>query len=94
MNKSKILEIVKQEIEKKEMIFLKHEFSKELYIAYSFCEECGNKEFIVDGQTQFCNQCGGMLFRDEKRLYTLEKEENDIKKIQLYEKEKYLSHKK
>lgn len=50
---------------------MKHKFPEELYIAYAFCENCGNREFIVSGQTQFCNQCGELLFREQEMLYTL-----------------------
>lgn len=61
----------------------KHIFSEELYIAYATCENCNNREFIVSGQTQFCNHCGELLFRNEEKLYTLKKEEtnNMIKDI-------------
>lgn len=60
---------------------MKHIFPKELYIAYAICDNCNNKEFIVDGQSQICNQCGELLSRREVKLYTLEKEENINMKI-------------
>ncbi len=56
---------------------MKYTFPKELYIAYATCKNCGNREFIVSGQTQFCNQCGKLLFREDEMLYTLIQEKND-----------------
>ena len=54
--------------------YLEHEpeFPKEIYIAYAVCgKECGNREFIVDGQTQVCSHCHKQMFRTEVRKYTL-----------------------
>lgn len=60
---------------------MKHIFSEELYIAYAICNNCNNKEFIVSGQTQFCNHCGELLFRENEKLYTLKREKiNDMTK--------------
>jgi len=49
------------------------EFPKEIYIAYAVCgKQCGNKEFIVDGQTQICEYCHKNMFRTEVKKYILE----------------------
>ncbi len=48
------------------------EFPNELHIAYAVCgKPCGNKEFIVDGQTQVCQYCGKLMFRTEVKKYVL-----------------------
>lgn len=48
------------------------EFPKEIYIAYAVCrKECGNSEFIFDGETQVCEYCGHQMFRTEERKYVL-----------------------
>ena len=48
------------------------EFPKQIYVAYAVCSKnCGNKEFIVDGQTQVCEYCKKQMFRTEVRKYTL-----------------------
>ncbi len=48
------------------------EFPKEIHIAYAVCgTQCGNREFIVDGQTQVCEFCHKQMFRTEVRKYTL-----------------------
>jgi hypothetical protein len=45
-------------------------FPDELHVAYAVCaKECGAREFIVDGQTQVCQHCGGLMFRTEIRKY-------------------------
>ena len=47
-------------------------FPEETWIAYAVCRtECGNAEFIVDGQTQVCDRCYDQLFRTEVRKYDL-----------------------
>jgi len=53
------------------------EFPKEIFIAYAVCgKECGNREFIVDGQTQICEYCKKQMFRTEVKKYVLsEKQE-------------------
>ena len=54
-------------------------FPNEIAIAYAICNtdnDCHNKEFIVDGQSQICNSCGELLFREKTRNYTLEEESN------------------
>jgi hypothetical protein len=51
------------------------EFPKEINIAYAVCSRaCGNKEFIVDGQSQVCQYCGKLMFRTEVRKYLVEGE--------------------
>ena len=48
------------------------EFPNEIHIAYAVCgNECGNREFIVDGQTQVCQYCGKLMFRTEVKKYIL-----------------------
>lgn len=47
-------------------------FPKEISIAYAVCaKQCGNKELIVDGGTQVCQFCGGLMFRTEITTYVL-----------------------
>ena len=57
-------------------------FPHETYIAYAVCrKDCGNKEFIFDGETQVCEYCGHNMFRTEERKYVLvEKQEKDLDK--------------
>jgi len=51
------------------------EFPKEIYIAYAVCgKECGNREYIVDGQSQICQYCGKSLFRTEVKKYVISEE--------------------
>lgn len=53
-----------------EMDFDKIEFPEEVCIAYAVCgKQCGNKEFIVDGQSQVCEYCAHNMFRTEIALY-------------------------
>jgi hypothetical protein len=53
------------------------DFPEEIYIAYAVCGKyCGNKEFIVDGQTQVCEYCGKQMFRTVVRKYVLSNTEN------------------
>lgn len=66
---------------------MKYEFPEKIYIAHAFCENCNNNEFIVDGQSQFCNQCGGILYRENKKLYTT-KRNKEKKKVQKYKRGK------
>ena len=50
------------------------DFPQEIYVAYAVCaKECGNREFIVDGQSQVCQYCGGLMFRTEVKNYILER---------------------
>jgi hypothetical protein len=47
-------------------------FPASVGVAYAVCsKECGRAEFIVDGSTQICYHCGGMMFRAAVREYTL-----------------------
>ncbi|MHB8984188.1 MAG: hypothetical protein ACYC4E_02410 [Carboxydocellales bacterium] len=48
------------------------EFPKEVHIAYAVCGKvCGNREFIVDGQSQVCQYCGRIMYRTLVRKYVL-----------------------
>lgn len=56
-------------------------FPKEIFIAYAVCgKQCGNSEFIVDGQTQICEYCKKQMFRTEVRKYILA-EKRDSKEM-------------
>ncbi|MCP4021328.1 MAG: hypothetical protein GY729_05755 [Desulfobacteraceae bacterium] len=47
-------------------------FPKEIHIAYAVCaKHCGNREYIVDGQSQVCQYCGRLMFRTEVEKYVL-----------------------
>jgi hypothetical protein len=47
-------------------------FPGQMPVAYAVCHpECGAAEFIVDGSTQECQLCGGLLFRMKVRTYSL-----------------------
>lgn len=46
------------------------DFPKTIDIAYAVCSvSCGNKEFIVDGQSQVCQHCGKLMFRTVVQTY-------------------------
>lgn len=64
------------------------QFPNEIAIAYAICNadnNCNNKEFIVDGQSQICNDCGELLFREKTRNYTLKEEaKNECFKDEVY----------
>jgi hypothetical protein len=46
------------------------DFPASLHIAYAVCHlKCGAAEFIVDGNTQTCSHCGGLMFRTEVTEY-------------------------
>src|SRR5215212_4970490 len=45
-------------------------FPDRLSIAFAVCK-CGVREFIVDGSTQECQTCGGLMFRTEVANYEL-----------------------
>ena len=48
-------------------------FPSELPVAFAVCSRsCGNKEFIIDGQTQVCQRCGNLMYRTEVRTYRFE----------------------
>lgn len=52
------------------------EFPKTIHIAHAVCHpECGTAELIVDGSTQECQRCGGLMFRTSVRKY--ERKEED-----------------
>ena len=47
-------------------------FPKDIHIAHAVCHpDCGTQEFIVDGSTQRCQRCGGLMFRGETEIYQL-----------------------
>jgi hypothetical protein len=49
------------------------DFPGELSVAFAVCHpECGAQEFIVEGSTQECQSCGGLMFRAETRQYRLD----------------------
>ena len=55
-------------------------FPKEIYVAYAVCgKDCGNREFIVDGQTQICEYCKKQMFRTEVRRYVLAEKQDGEK---------------
>jgi hypothetical protein len=45
-------------------------FPKTIHVAFATCA-CGVREFIVDGSTQECQFCGGLMFRQESAEYEL-----------------------
>ena len=46
-------------------------FPSEVLIASATCHpECGAQEFIVDGSTQECQRCGGLMFRHSVASYS------------------------
>lgn len=45
-------------------------FPEEIQIAYAVCgKQCGNHEFIVDGQSQICERCAHNMFRTITATY-------------------------
>jgi hypothetical protein len=51
------------------------EFPSQMTIAYAVCHpDCGRVEFIVDGSTQECQRCGGLMYRCASKHYTREGE--------------------
>jgi hypothetical protein len=45
-------------------------FPERIAIAVAVCHpECGRAELIVDGSTQECQRCGGLMFRTEITEY-------------------------
>ena len=48
------------------------EFPPTLNVAHAVCHpQCGVQEFIVDGSTQRCQKCGGLMFRGDVKQYNL-----------------------
>ena len=48
------------------------DFPDSIGIAYAVCHpDCGMREFIVDGSSQECQNCGGQVFRTEVAEYRL-----------------------
>ena len=49
------------------------EFPDRLPVAFAVCHpECGRAEFVVEGSTQECQSCGGLMFRKETAWYRRE----------------------
>ena len=49
-------------------------FPETIDLAYAVCApSCGVREFIVEGSTQECQYCGGLMFRTEVAEYELKK---------------------
>src|SRR5262249_25343291 len=47
-------------------------FPEALHVAFAVCHpECGSQEFVVDGGTQECQRCGGLMFRTDVAKYRL-----------------------
>lgn len=52
-------------------------FPETIHVAFAVCaNECGKREFIVDGSTQRCQACGQLMFRTDVAEYTLVKDES------------------
>lgn len=52
----------------------KPNFPDTIPVAHAVCHpSCGVEEFIVDGSTQKCQHCGGLMFRGEVAEYRLVK---------------------
>lgn len=48
------------------------EFPQFLDIAFAVCsKECGNMEFLVDGSSQVCQNCGKLMFRTVTKRYQI-----------------------
>jgi hypothetical protein len=48
-------------------------FPERVLVAFAVCHpECGRREFIVEGSTQACQRCGGLMFRTETRWYRMD----------------------
>jgi hypothetical protein len=48
------------------------DFPETIHVAFAVCtKKCGTREFIVDGSTQRCQQCGELMFRTEVAEYVL-----------------------
>lgn len=69
---------------------MKHIFPNEIYIGYAICKKCNNREFIVSGQSQICNNCGGLIFVTEERSYVLNKDNIEDRKIDTFRKNKLI----
>lgn len=53
-------------------------FPEKILIAYAVCnQECGVREFIVDGSTQECQTCGDLMFRTDVAEYQFLKKEQE-----------------
>jgi hypothetical protein len=53
-------------------------FPERIHIAFAVCnQECGVREFIVDGSTQECQTCGDLMFRTDVAEYQLLKKKQE-----------------
>ncbi|MDD2467251.1 MAG: hypothetical protein PHI97_24960 [Desulfobulbus sp.] len=53
-------------------------FPEKIHISYAVCnQDCGVREFIVDGSTQECQKCGDLMFRTDVAEYQFLKKEQD-----------------
>lgn len=53
-------------------------FPEKIHISFAVCkQECGVREFIVDGSTQECQSCGDLMFRTDVAEYQFLKKEQD-----------------
>jgi hypothetical protein len=53
-------------------------FPEKIHISFAVCnEDCGVREFIVDGSTQECQKCGDLMFRTDVAEYQFLKKEQD-----------------
>jgi len=51
------------------------EFPNKLIVSYAVCSiECGIKEYIIEGSTQECQHCGGLMYRTNTAEYKYVKE--------------------
>jgi len=45
-------------------------FPESVHVAYAVCHpNCGRQEFIIEGSTQECQRCGGLMFRTTTQEY-------------------------
>jgi len=53
-------------------------FPEKIHISFAVCnQDCGVREFIVDGSTQECQRCGDLMFRTDVAEYQFLKKEQD-----------------
>jgi len=53
-------------------------FPENIHISFAVCnQECGIREFIVDGSTQECQRCGDLMFRTDVAEYQFLRKEQD-----------------
>jgi hypothetical protein len=53
-------------------------FPEKIHISFAVCnQECGVREFIVDGSTQECQRCGDLMYRTDVAEYKFLKKEQE-----------------